>query len=48
MQRVSLTRIAQNAELPGVKEVREDAVLIHSQVWQNVMLPLDRTWKRVL
>jgi putative transposase len=48
MQHVSLNRIAQNAELPGVKEVRPEGALIHSQVLQDVMMRLDRTWKRVL
>ncbi|HEY7123111.1 MAG TPA: transposase [Ktedonobacterales bacterium] len=45
MQHVSLNRMAQNAELPGVKEVRPEGARIHSQVLQDVMMRLDRAFK---
>jgi putative transposase len=45
MQRVSLTRISQNAELPGVKEVRPEGALIYSQVLQDVLMRLDRAFE---
>jgi putative transposase len=46
MRRVSLSYYEQKAELPGIKEVRPEYKDIHSQVLQDVILRLDRAFKR--
>jgi len=46
MRRVSIGYYEQKAELPGVKEVRPEYKDIHSQVLQDVILRLDRAFKK--
>jgi putative transposase len=45
MQRVSVIYYQQKAQLPEIRQLREDCAAIHSQVLQDVVLRLDRTFK---
>ncbi|HEU5198289.1 MAG TPA: transposase, partial [Ktedonobacterales bacterium] len=42
---VSVTYYQQKAELPDIRYLREDCAAIHSQVLQDVVLRIDRTFK---
>jgi putative transposase len=46
MRRVSVSYYDQKAELPSVKEVRPEYKDIHSQVLQDVILRVERTFRR--
>jgi putative transposase len=45
MQRVSIGYYQQKAQLPAIRAIREDCAAIHSQVLQDVILRIDRTFK---
>jgi putative transposase len=45
MQRVSVNYYQQKAQLPEIRQLREDCAAIHSQVLQDVVLRVDRTFK---
>lgn len=45
MSRVSINYYQQKAELPEIRALREDCAAIHSQVLQDVILRVDRTFK---
>ncbi len=45
MQQVSVGYYQQKAELPEIRTIREDCAAIHSQVLQDVILRVDRTFK---
>ena len=45
MQQVSVGYYQQKAELPEIRTIREDCAAIHSQVLQDVVLRVDRTFK---
>lgn len=46
MRRVNIGYYEQKAELPGIKEVRPEYKDIHSQALQDVILRLDRAFKK--
>ncbi|HLW00801.1 MAG TPA: transposase [Ktedonobacterales bacterium] len=43
--RVSVTYYQQKAQLPEIRQIREDCAAMHSQVLQDVILRVDRTFK---
>jgi putative transposase len=45
MRGVSVTYYQQKAELPDIRALREDCAAVHSQVLQDVVLRVDRTFK---
>ena len=45
MSRVSVSYYQQKAQLPEIRQLREDCAAIHSQVLQDVVLRVDRTFK---
>jgi putative transposase len=45
MQRVSVGYYHQKAQLPEIRQLREDCAAIHSQVLQDVVLRVDRAFK---
>jgi putative transposase len=45
MSRVSVGYYQQKAQLPEIRTIREDCAAIHSQVLQDVVLRVDRTFK---
>ncbi|HEU5378669.1 MAG TPA: transposase [Ktedonobacteraceae bacterium] len=45
MQRVSVGYYQQKAELPGIRAIREDCAAVHSQVLQDVVLRVHRTFQ---
>ena len=45
MQRVSVTYYQQKAELPEIRRLRKDCAVIHSQVLQDVILRVHRTFQ---
>jgi putative transposase len=45
VQRVSVNYYQQKAQLPEIRQLREDCAAIHSQVLQDVILRVDRTFK---
>lgn len=45
MRGVSVNHYQQKAQLPAIRQIREDCAGIHSQVLQDVVLRLDRAFK---
>ena len=45
MNRMSIGYYQQKAQLPEIRQIREDCAAIHSQVLQDVVLRIDRTFK---
>ena len=45
MRRVSITYYQQKAELPEIRQIREDCAAVHSQVLQDVVLRVHRTFQ---
>ncbi|HEX6778277.1 MAG TPA: transposase [Ktedonobacterales bacterium] len=45
MQQVSVGYYQQKAQLPAIRQLRDDCAAIHSQVLQDVVLRVDRTFK---
>ncbi len=45
MQHVSVNSYQQKAQLPEIRQIREDCAAVHSQVLQDVILRVDRTFK---
>src|SRR5579885_1194500 len=45
MQQVSVTYYQQKAELPEIRQIREDCAAIHSQVLQDVILRVHRAFQ---
>src|SRR5690348_7810309 len=45
MQQISVNYYQQKAQLPEIRQLREDCAAIYSQVLQDVVLRVDRTFK---
>ena len=45
MQQVSINYYQQKAQLPAIRQLRDDCAAIHSQVLQDVILRVDRTFQ---